>query len=112
MRPLPRVRLVPLWVTSLFCSLCGQHARHAKSPIADLRRKLCPRFPDGATRSLSEGPAQAQLGVVHRGCCAQEPCSQTDGLGHVRCMWEKGGRERLLALKEPAREPRAPRPRA
>ena len=65
----------------MFCALCGDHARHVKSPVADLRRKTCPRFP---------------AGVIHRGCCAQEPCSDVDARGHVRCMWEQGGKERLL----------------
>lgn len=64
----------------MFCSLCGQHARHAKSPVPDLRRKMCPRFPEG---------------VIHRGCCALEPCSDVDARGQVRCMWEHGGKERL-----------------
>lgn len=52
----------------------------------DLRRKDCPRF-------ATEGPG----GVVHRGCCAKEPCSDIDARGHVRCGWENGGKERLLA---------------
>lgn len=52
----------------------------------DLRRKDCPRFAaDGAG------------GVIHRGCCAKEPCSDIDARGHVRCGWETGGKERLLA---------------
>lgn len=76
----------------MFCSLCGQHARHPKSPEPDLRRKTCPRFPDG---------------VIHRGCCAKEVCSEIDGRGHVRCMWEMGGRERLL-LTAPGRARLAP----
>lgn len=66
----------------VFCGLCGDHARHPKSPAVDLRRKPCPRFPEG---------------VVHRGCCAREPCSDIDARGHVRCGWETGGKERLLA---------------
>jgi hypothetical protein len=70
----------------MFCTLCGQHARHPKSPEADLRRKTCPRFPGQ---------------VIHRGCCAKEACSGTDARGHVRCMWELGGRERL-ALGAPS----------
>jgi len=68
----------------MFCSLCGQHARHAKSPIPDLRRKECPRFADE---------------VIHRGCCAKEICSEVDERGHVRCMWEQGGRERLAEAR-------------
>lgn len=66
----------------MFCSLCGDHARHPKSPVADLRRKECPRFAGG---------------VIHRGCCALQPCSELDARGHVRCGWEHGGRERLAA---------------
>ena len=75
---------------TMFCSLCGQHARHPKSPVPDLRRKACPRFPSG---------------VIHRGCCAGEPCSDTDARGHVRCGWDRGGRERLAAqqLRDAAR---------
>ncbi|MEA3199126.1 MAG: hypothetical protein QOE90_554 [Thermoplasmata archaeon] len=64
----------------MFCALCGQHARHPKSPVLELRRKECPRFPDG---------------VIHRGCCAGEVCSFLDSRGHVRCGWEIGGKERL-----------------
>ena len=66
----------------MFCSLCGDHARHSKSPQVDLRRKECPRFEDG---------------VIHRGCCAKEVCSDIDARGHVRCGWLVGGRERFLA---------------
>lgn len=66
----------------MFCALCGDHARHAKSPRIELRRKECPRFPGG---------------VIHRGCCAGEPCSLLDTRGHVRCGWDAGGRERLAA---------------
>lgn len=66
----------------MFCSLCGDHARHGKSPHVELRRKTCPRFP-GA--------------FIHRGCCAREACSTVDARGHVRCGWEAGGRERLAA---------------
>lgn len=69
----------------MFCALCGQHARHPKSPETELRRKECPRFTTTST------PA-----VVHRGCCAKEPCSDTDDRGHVRCAWTHGGKERLL----------------
>lgn len=64
----------------MFCALCGQHARHPKSPVPELRRKECPRF-EGA--------------VIHRGCCAGEICSYIDRRGHVRCGWEIGGRERV-----------------
>jgi hypothetical protein len=66
----------------MFCSLCGDHARHPKSPEVDLRRKECPRFPGG---------------VIHRGCCQKEVCSDLDARGHVRCGWELGGKERYLA---------------
>jgi hypothetical protein len=66
----------------LFCSLCGDHARHSKSPQVDLRRKECPRFPHE---------------VIHRGCCAKEVCSDIDARGHVRCGWLVGGKERYLA---------------
>lgn len=75
----------------MFCSLCGQHARHPKSPVPDLRRKACPRFPGG---------------VIHRGCCALEACSEHDARGHVRCGWERGGRERIL--ESPTGPGRAP----
>lgn len=71
------------------CGLCGDHARHPKSPAADLRRKDCPRF--------------APSGVVHRGCCAKEPCSVVDARGFVYCAWANGGRERYLALQRAAR---------
>lgn len=71
----------------MFCALCGQHARHAKSPVPDLRRKTCPRF-----------PAQ----VIHRGCCAKEPCSEINARGQVRCGWETGGKERLLEVRSAA----------
>lgn len=64
----------------MFCALCGQHARHPKSPVPELRRKDCPRFADG---------------VIHRGCCAGEACSFVDRRGHVRCGWETGGKERV-----------------
>lgn len=77
----------------MFCALCGDHARHPKSPEAELRRKECPRFAAGA-----------EPGVVHRGCCAREACSETDSRGHVRCGWARGGKERHLdALKLAAR---------
>lgn len=72
----------------MFCALCGQHARHTKSPETELRRKECPRF------ATPHAPA-----VVHRGCCANEPCSDTDGRGHVRCAWNHGGKERLAQAK-------------
>lgn len=75
----------------MFCALCGQHARHAKSPVPDLRRKSCPRFPSQ---------------VIHRGCCAKELCSDTNARGQVRCMWDAGGRERLAMA--PARAPPGP----
>lgn len=81
-----------------FCQLCGDHARHPKSPAVDLRRKPCPRFPEP--------------GVVHRGCCAAEPCSDTDARGHVRCGWEHGGKERLLAALAARKEGVAPALRA
>lgn len=77
----------------MFCALCGQHARHPKSPETELRRKECPRFTTG-------GSAPA---VVHRGCCAKEACSDTDGRGHVRCAWAHGGKERVeqgIALRQ------------
>ena len=74
-----RVRSIGL---DSFCELCGDHARHPKSPQVDLRRKECPRFPGG---------------VIHRGCCAKEVCSDIDARGHVRCGWEFGGKERYLA---------------
>ena len=92
----------------MFCSLCGQHARHPKSPLPDLRRKSCPRFPAGVTRSISEGIAEPKFGAVHRGCCSLEPCSEVDARGHVRCMWEQGGRERLLELQLKASGPGDP----
>ena len=72
----------------MFCALCGRHARHPKSPEAELRRKECPRF---------SGPTVGA--VVHRGCCAQEVCSSTDDQGRVRCGWTHGGKERLAAMK-------------
>ena len=83
----------------MFCGLCGDHARHPKSPQVDLRRKDCPRFPHrDAPRRVSALPsAEGRGGVVHRGCCAAEPCSDIDARGHVRCGWETGGKERLLA---------------
>lgn len=74
-----------------FCALCGTHARHPKSPEADLRRKECPRFAH-----------LGDAGVVHRGCCAAEPCSEVDARGHVRCAWDRGGKERLSAMPDPA----------
>lgn len=83
----------------MFCALCGQHARHPKSPETELRRKECPRF----TTSGASIPA-----VVHRGCCAKEVCSDTDGRGHVRCAWAHGGRERVLAMKAGVPEAGAP----
>lgn len=68
------------------CGACGCHARHAKSPELGLRARDCPRFE-----------------FVHRACCEREPCSERDAAGHVRCGWEKGGRERVLvALLEQA----------
>lgn len=76
----------------MFCALCGQHARHPKSPETELRRKECPRFTTGIG-----APA-----VVHRGCCAKEACSDTDGRGHVRCAWWHGGKERVGAEKAKA----------
>lgn len=76
----------------MFCSLCGDHARHPKSPEAALRRKDCPRF------ATEHGP-----GVVHRECCGREACSETDTRGHVRCAWDRGGRERVLARAALAR---------
>lgn len=80
----------------MFCGLCGQHARHAKSPETDLRRKECPRFVGG---------------VVHRGCCAREACSAVDRGGRVRCDFFSGGRERLAAARGVQRvaSPAAPR---
>lgn len=81
----------------MFCSLCGDHARHAKSPEADLRRKGCPRFPGG---------------VIHRGCCAQEVCSERDTRDHVRCGWDKGGRERLAFMRLKGQESVAPQAHA
>ncbi|HET6403558.1 MAG TPA: hypothetical protein VFH78_02830 [Candidatus Thermoplasmatota archaeon] len=61
--------------------------------MPDLRRKSCPRFPDG---------------VIHRGCCAQEPCSDIDARRQVRCMWERGGKERLAEARLKERAPGAP----
>ena len=68
------------------CGACGGHARHGKSPETGLRARECPRF-----------------GFVHRACCAREACSEPDAAGHVRCGWERGGRERVLAALVEAR---------
>lgn len=92
----------------MFCSLCGQHARHAKSPVPDLRRKTCPRFSGGAIRGASDG---RECAVVHRGCCALEPCSEIDARGQVRCMWEHGGRERLIEFARVSTDAAAARAR-
>lgn len=60
------------------CGACDLSVRHAKSPARGDRGRECPRW-----------------GAVHRACCAGEPCSETDAAGHVRCAWERGGRERV-----------------
>lgn len=55
LRLVPHMRLVALRLrSSMFCSLCGQHARHPKSPVPDLRRKECPRFPASASHAPNE----------------------------------------------------------
>lgn len=81
----------------MFCALCGDHARHPKSPETALRRKECPRF------TVPGAPA-----VVHRGCCANEVCSDTDGRGHVRCAWMNGGKERVQEMERRKRAAPAP----
>lgn len=71
------------------CEACGGHARRPDSPELDLRGRDCPKY-----------------GTVHRGCCADEPCSEEDAAGAVRCGWDRlPTAERRRQLREAGEAP-------